>query len=109
MVLRRIDVGGPEREQLLGAREGLFRGAETLAYDPAEVMLDHVLLGLDYGRETGLPLCLRIRGLHEQDRRTWSHHMAVLHVELGLACPACVIAGRDRSVRLDDREPWGSG
>src|SRR5580658_3001004 len=72
------------------------------------MMLDHVLLGLDYRRESGLSLGFRIRSLHEQYRRTGCHDMAVLHVELGLAGPACVIAGRDGSVRLDDREPGGS-
>ena len=96
MVLRSVDVRAAERQQLLSARKALLGGAEALAYDATEVMVDHVLLGLDYVRESrSFPRSSLSRGLDEEDRRVRRHHMAVLDVELGLAGPAGVVAGRD--------------
>ena len=113
----RVQVGGPQREQAPRTGETQLAGAETLADDPAQVVVDDVGLRPDDGREAGTALVLRRRSLDQQDAGARRDRVGVLDVEVGLARPAGAIGrrpvGRHRARWLDDgelrrrREPGG--
>ena len=105
MVPECVDVRAPQVEERLSVGECLLRRAEALADDVSEVMIDHIVLGLDDLRETGRSLGLRHRRLDQKDVRSGRHRVGVLDVERRLDPPVGLV-GITR-VERRYRSGWG--